>query len=186
VTIEQVGQINQSHYREGIYKISENFGHLSERVCFSTAWLPEATESSTKPSSSLESHSSPAPFALSCLIMTDRIRRNGQLSACEPCRKSKLRCDHGRPVCGRCARRRLSEQQCHYHPAPMAKQLTPQSDQETPHQQKAAGSSPYELINMNKNLMSFADPNNPHSHRSYTSLTRTSIALLNLLHLINK
>ncbi|KAH8702198.1 hypothetical protein BGW36DRAFT_372392 [Talaromyces proteolyticus] len=115
--------------------------------------------------------------------MTDRVRRNGQLSACEPCRKSKLRCDHGRPVCGRCARRQLSEQQCHYHPAPMSKQLTPQSDRETPHQQEAprsiaTGSSPYELVNMNRDLMSFADPNTPHPHRSYTSsLTRTSVAL---------
>ena len=121
--------------------------------------------------------------------MTDRVRRNGQLSACEPCRKSKLRCDHGRPICGRCARRRLSEQQCHYHPAPMAKQLMAQSNRKTPHQQHlprsiATGSSPptedsrpYEPINMNRNLMCFADSNTPHPHRSYTSLTRTGVAL---------
>ncbi len=114
--------------------------------------------------------------------MTDRVRRNGQLSACEPCRKSKLRCDHGRPVCGRCARRRLSEQQCLYHPAPMAKQATPQSGRETVHPQEVPGytatdSGPYELINMNRNLMSFADSNTPHPHRSYTSLTRTGVAL---------
>ncbi|KAL7917219.1 hypothetical protein ACQKWADRAFT_307332 [Trichoderma austrokoningii] len=52
--------------------------------------------------------------------MSDTVRRNGQLSSCEPCRKSKLRCDHGRPRCARCARRRLTEQ-CFYHPAPMAR-----------------------------------------------------------------
>ncbi|KAL6885721.1 hypothetical protein GGI43DRAFT_426596 [Trichoderma evansii] len=52
--------------------------------------------------------------------MSDTVRRNGQLSACEPCRKSKLRCDHGRPQCARCARHRLTEQ-CFYHPAPMAR-----------------------------------------------------------------
>lgn len=121
--------------------------------------------------------------------MTDRVRRNGVLSACEPCRKSKLRCDHGRPICGRCTRRRLSEQQCRYHPAPMARQPTPRRDRETSHQMHvprsiATGSSaptedshPYELINMNGNLMSFADPNTPHSHRSYTSLTRTGVVL---------
>ncbi|KAL6886771.1 hypothetical protein GGI43DRAFT_418340 [Trichoderma evansii] len=115
-------------------------------------------------------------------MMTDRVRRNGQLSACEPCRKSKLRCDHSRPVCGRCARRRLSEQQCHYHPAPMAKQTTPQSDRETADHPEiprstATVSSPYELINMNRNLMSFADPSTPHPHPSYTALTRTGVAL---------
>lgn len=113
--------------------------------------------------------------------MTDRVRRNGQLSACEPCRKSKLRCDHGRPVCGRCVRRRLSEQQCLYHPAPMARRLTPQSERNM-HQNEATRSivtvsSPYEPINMNSNLMSFADPNSPHPRRLYTSLTRTGVAL---------
>ena len=121
--------------------------------------------------------------------MTDRVRRNGQLSSCEPCRKSKLRCDHGRPICGRCARRRLSQQQCHYHPAPMARIFTPQSDRETHHQQHVprsivTASSPstedsraYEPINMNRNLMCFADPNTLHSRRTYTSLTRTGVAL---------
>jgi chromatin structure-remodeling complex subunit RSC3/30 len=43
-------------------------------------------------------------------------RRNGQLSSCEPCRTSKLRCDHTSPVCGRCERRDLP---CTYHPAPL-------------------------------------------------------------------
>lgn len=119
--------------------------------------------------------------------MTDRVRRNGQLSSCEPCRKSKLRCDHKRPICGRCARRRLSEQQCHYHPAPMGKQLTPQSERGSPYQQHVArsmtvssspppgDSRPYEPINMNRNLMCFADPNTPHLQRTYTSLTRTGV-----------
>ncbi|PON20033.1 hypothetical protein TGAM01_v211093 [Trichoderma gamsii] len=115
-------------------------------------------------------------------MMTDRVRRNGQLSACEPCRKSKLRCDHSRPICGRCARRRRPQQQCHYHPAPTAKQATPQSDRETADQSEVPGSierasSPYELINMNKNLMSFADSSTPRPHHSYTALTSTGVAL---------
>ncbi|CAG8122121.1 unnamed protein product [Penicillium olsonii] len=47
-------------------------------------------------------------------------RRNGQLSSCEPCRTSKLRCDHTSPRCGRCERRGLS---CVYHPAPLTRTL---------------------------------------------------------------
>lgn len=48
-------------------------------------------------------------------------RRNGQLSSCEPCRTSKLRCDHTSPICGRCERRGLH---CTYHPAPLTQPLT--------------------------------------------------------------
>lgn len=47
-------------------------------------------------------------------------RRNGQLSSCEPCRKSKLRCDHNVPVCNRCASRKLRDS-CIYHPSPMSR-----------------------------------------------------------------
>ncbi|KAL4884575.1 hypothetical protein BJY04DRAFT_168101 [Aspergillus karnatakaensis] len=48
------------------------------------------------------------------------IRRNGLLQSCEPCRKSKLKCDHGRPICGRCIAKSIT-QRCFYHPAPMTK-----------------------------------------------------------------
>lgn len=51
-------------------------------------------------------------------------RRNGQLPSCEPCRKSKLRCDHTKPVCGRCTRRR-KEHLCIYHPAPLTRSAPP-------------------------------------------------------------
>ncbi|PKY07637.1 putative Zn(II)2Cys6 transcription factor [Aspergillus campestris IBT 28561] len=47
-------------------------------------------------------------------------RRNGLLSSCEPCRKSKLRCDHTLPVCQRCVTSRRT-QQCTYHPCPLTK-----------------------------------------------------------------
>ncbi|KAE8391832.1 hypothetical protein BDV23DRAFT_192857 [Aspergillus alliaceus] len=47
-------------------------------------------------------------------------RRNGQLSSCEPCRKSKLRCDHSSPICTRCVRRGKSDS-CVYHPAPLTR-----------------------------------------------------------------
>lgn len=121
--------------------------------------------------------------------MSDRVRRNGQLSSCEPCRKSKLRCDHNRPICGRCARSRPSQTRCYYHPAPMAKRSALQSVRGTPHQQPLVGSFAahsststeaswaYEPINMNRTLMCFADPNTAHLQRTYTSLTRTGIAL---------
>lgn len=47
-------------------------------------------------------------------------RRNGFLSSCEPCRLSKLRCDHLTPVCGRCLRKGQSNA-CNYHPAPLTR-----------------------------------------------------------------
>ncbi|KAF3021012.1 hypothetical protein E8E14_010988 [Neopestalotiopsis sp. 37M] len=48
------------------------------------------------------------------------IRRNGKPHSCEPCRLSKIRCDHKLPVCDRCVLRRM-EKRCIYHPAPMTK-----------------------------------------------------------------
>lgn len=46
-----------------------------------------------------------------------RRRRNGTQQACEPCRKSKLRCDHSIPICGRCKRRKVVSE-CKYEPSP--------------------------------------------------------------------
>lgn len=57
------------------------------------------------------------------------LRRNGLLSSCEPCRRSKLKCDHTIP-CGRC-RRRKRPTQCVYHPAPMTRLLS-SDDQDSP------------------------------------------------------
>ncbi|KAH8699248.1 putative C6 transcription factor [Talaromyces proteolyticus] len=51
-------------------------------------------------------------------------RRNGKPQSCEPCRKSKLRCDHTRPVCDRCTARNMV-QHCFYHPSPMTKRPAP-------------------------------------------------------------
>ncbi|KAL4876270.1 hypothetical protein BJY04DRAFT_200180 [Aspergillus karnatakaensis] len=45
-------------------------------------------------------------------------RRNGQPASCEPCRKDKVRCDHGLPVCARCQKRDTASR-CYYHPAPL-------------------------------------------------------------------
>lgn len=52
-------------------------------------------------------------------------RRNGKTQACEPCRRRKVACDHGYPVCLRCSRRRNGASMCYY--------LSP--DQETPSNQ---------------------------------------------------
>jgi hypothetical protein len=59
------------------------------------------------------------------------VRRNRQLLACEPCRKSKLRCDHILPSCGRCQRRGIPSQ-CIYHPAPMTRQKTTETRSSQP------------------------------------------------------
>ncbi|KAL4966453.1 uncharacterized protein BDV14DRAFT_208029 [Aspergillus stella-maris] len=50
-------------------------------------------------------------------------RRNGQATSCEPCRLSKVRCDHQKPVCSRCRDRAVAGQ-CFYHPAPMTRKIS--------------------------------------------------------------
>ncbi|KAF2726027.1 hypothetical protein K431DRAFT_259967 [Polychaeton citri CBS 116435] len=47
-------------------------------------------------------------------------RANGRQASCEPCRKSKIRCDHEKPVCARCRRRGL-QARCWYNPSPMTR-----------------------------------------------------------------
>ncbi|RAH42494.1 uncharacterized protein BO95DRAFT_475802 [Aspergillus brunneoviolaceus CBS 621.78] len=47
-------------------------------------------------------------------------RRNGKFASCEPCRKDKVRCDHGIPVCSRCFQRDTATR-CFYHPAPLTR-----------------------------------------------------------------
>ncbi|KAJ0415128.1 hypothetical protein BJY00DRAFT_327235 [Aspergillus carlsbadensis] len=50
-------------------------------------------------------------------------RRNGKPTSCEPCRLSKVRCNHVTPVCGRCQARGMSDR-CFYHPAPLTRSTT--------------------------------------------------------------
>ncbi|KAI1660453.1 hypothetical protein F4813DRAFT_350017 [Daldinia decipiens] len=38
------------------------------------------------------------------------LRRNGRPQACDPCRKRKLACDHTRPVCSRCKKRKQDDE----------------------------------------------------------------------------
>ncbi|RAL12828.1 putative transcription factor [Aspergillus homomorphus CBS 101889] len=48
------------------------------------------------------------------------LRRNGKPTSCEPCRLSKVRCDHATPICRRCHSRGIVNQ-CYYHPAPLTR-----------------------------------------------------------------
>ncbi|KAI1039662.1 hypothetical protein LB505_008338 [Fusarium chuoi] len=41
-------------------------------------------------------------------------RRNGKKQACEPCRRRKVACDHGYPICRRCRKRPNGASACHY------------------------------------------------------------------------
>lgn len=59
-----------------------------------------------------------------------RLRRlNGRLQACDPCRRRKVACDHGQPVCQRC-RSKQWDARCTYtitarSAVPLASRLTP-------------------------------------------------------------
>lgn len=46
-------------------------------------------------------------------------QRNGRLAACVPCRSRKVACDHSRPVCNRC-RRRKQDNVCRYPETPLS------------------------------------------------------------------
>ena len=54
------------------------------------------------------------------MATTGTLRKNGQQPSCEPCRTSKLRCDHAVPVCQRCIARQRTDQ-CIFHPCPLTK-----------------------------------------------------------------
>ncbi|KAH9901718.1 hypothetical protein F4778DRAFT_123500 [Xylariomycetidae sp. FL2044] len=62
-------------------------------------------------------------------VLTGKYRRNGKLQSCEPCRKSKLKCDHLVPSCRRCVRRGIVDK-CVYHPNPLTQSRKPR--QRTP------------------------------------------------------
>ncbi|KAF5492521.1 Pyrrolocin cluster transcription factor fsdR [Colletotrichum siamense] len=59
-----------------------------------------------------------------------RYRKNGRIQACDPCRRRKVVCDHARPICGSCRRRRKAGT-CEYtagSPARMQSPSTPAPD----------------------------------------------------------
>ncbi|RYP14836.1 hypothetical protein DL767_010374 [Monosporascus sp. MG133] len=85
----------------------------------------------------------PTPGSISATqVRTGKYRRNGQLQSCEPCRKSKLRCDHIVPICQRCIRRRRGNQ-CVYLSTPLAKsRRSPRAELPTPSTITGDGGSP--------------------------------------------
>lgn len=60
------------------------------------------------------------------------LRRNGKPQSCEPCRKSKLGCDHALPICKRCIQRKI-QYRCVYHPAPLTKKPASTEGSQEPH-----------------------------------------------------
>lgn len=66
-------------------------------------------------------------------------RRNGKTQACEPCRRRKVACDHGYPVCRRCRRRPNGESTCYYV---STDQNTRSAGSTTPHQPSDVTSMP--------------------------------------------
>lgn len=53
-----------------------------------------------------------------------RYRKNGRLQACDPCRRRKVICDHARPICGSCRRRRKAGT-CEYTAGSPARMQSP-------------------------------------------------------------
>ncbi|KAH8429321.1 uncharacterized protein LDX57_006988 [Aspergillus melleus] len=95
------------------------------------------------------------------VIRDGSVRRNGKPTSCEPCRISKIRCDHARPTCGRCAQRKLTSK-CFYHPAPLTR----------PRGSKAR-SGPRQPE---------STPSRPRTERSHDAQVQNSPAVLSQLH----
>ncbi|CAN8101907.1 unnamed protein product [Discula destructiva] len=85
--------------------------------------------------------------------VTEKYRRNGKLQSCEPCRKSKLRCDHVVPACGRCVKRGRTSA-CFYHPNPLTQQprQPPPNSLPTPTSSASQQSSPQQSLHQSVEL----------------------------------
>ncbi|KAI0439921.1 hypothetical protein F4803DRAFT_529449 [Xylaria telfairii] len=90
--------------------------------------------------------------------LNGKYRRNGKLQSCEPCRKSKLRCDHVVPICSRCVKRKCGEK-CVYHPNPLTKKRqTAEKGPLTPAPTITEGTSPVLLPSIES-----SEPDSPDS-----------------------
>ncbi|KAF2854829.1 hypothetical protein T440DRAFT_475911 [Plenodomus tracheiphilus IPT5] len=69
--------------------------------------------------------------------MASQLRRNGKPRSCEPCRISKIKCDHATPTCSKCQSRGVVDQ-CFYHPNPMTKPAGTPRKKPEPRRRKAA------------------------------------------------
>ncbi|KAH7151033.1 hypothetical protein DER46DRAFT_628921 [Fusarium sp. MPI-SDFR-AT-0072] len=66
--------------------------------------------------SALNSHSNQRRSPIQTAVMSSPLvtRRNGKKQACEPCRRRKVACDHGYPICRRCRKRPNGASACYY------------------------------------------------------------------------
>ncbi|KAJ5955508.1 hypothetical protein N7501_009787 [Penicillium viridicatum] len=94
-------------------------------------------------------------------------RRNGRLSSCEPCRKSKLRCDHQSPICGRCLCHGQADR-CFYHPAPLTQPSAraPRVISRRPKRQQRPGNQ--SVFRLDQTISSRAAPSLPSGFPSLT------------------
>lgn len=97
-----------------MHYIGSNFVRYCLQNCLYSQRSPESPNAA---SMSRSSHAGVRGMP-STPTLTEKYRRNGKLQSCEPCRKSKLRCDHVVPACGRCVKRGKVNQ-CFYHPNPL-------------------------------------------------------------------
>ena len=95
--------------------------------------------------------------SLTTASATNSLRRNGKLASCEPCRKSKLSCDHVSPICRRCQRRRQPGRYV-YHPAPMTSKILQRRSRSKDHSESTKGADGEVLGN--ENSITLQDPPN--------------------------
>lgn len=87
------------------------------------------------------------------------LRKNGSLSSCEACRRSKIRCDHKTPTCGKCASRSMP---CEYRIAPMTQTRSSMEDAMPPPSPSGDGGASWFGV---LDLSSLSSPSNTSSHQ---------------------
>lgn len=60
-------------------------------------------------------------------VASDQVRPNGRPSACDQCRSRKVACDHQRPVCARCRKRKLPDSCTYSATVPRSYRTPPRS-----------------------------------------------------------
>ncbi|PLB40807.1 putative C6 transcription factor [Aspergillus candidus] len=111
------------------------------------------------------------------------VRRNGTLQSCEPCRKAKLRCDHAKPVCGRCLTKNMTAR-CFYHPAPMTKRgvsgsarASPVAEESRRRRPRRRLESPVPLVTSEDVSLNVTPLNSPEPFLGYMGSTSYSAVL---------
>ncbi|KAJ5767053.1 uncharacterized protein N7511_004669 [Penicillium nucicola] len=98
-------------------------------------------------------------------------RGNGQLRSCEPCRKSKLGCDHQSPICGRC-RSHGQVERCFSHSAQLT-ELHAQPSRVVSHRpQKRQRPGNQLVFRLDRNIPNTAAPSLSLPDEEYTPLSQ--------------